>query len=91
MVVDPIKLSHGGKISFPKEVYFYIRKELIPQRNDISLFENMAELTLCGRCKNAHSRRCDLSTKALFIAVRETVFALVENPSVLILLAMSTN
>ena len=38
MVVDPLKLFHGVQISFPKEVYFYIRKEPISQRKDISLF-----------------------------------------------------
>ena len=92
MVVDPIKLFHGGQISFLKEVYFYIRKELISQRKDISLFENMAALKSYGRCENALSRdaNCDLSPNGLFIVARETAFAVVENPSIIILLAMST-
>lgn len=38
MVVGAIKLLHGGQISFLKEVYFCIRKELISQRKDISLY-----------------------------------------------------
>lgn len=82
MVVDPIKLFHGGQISFLKEVYFCIRKELISQRKDISLYENMTALTLCGRCENALSKNAnwDLSANVLFIIERETAFALVENP-----------
>ena len=59
MVVGPIKLFHGGQISFLKEVYFCIRKELISQRKDISLYENMAALTPCGRCENALSKNAN--------------------------------
>ena len=60
MAADPVKLFHGGQISFPKEVYFYIRKELISQRRDISLFENMAALDVtCVRCEIALSRNAN--------------------------------